>query len=137
VTLPDETGQPAAWAAPAVSASELLRLHRDQVIAYTTVPSPEEPGASQVAPLTRADLPPDVLRLVERYEAEHQDVELTPLRYVSLGPPGESAAAAADAALPAEGEVVSLAVTESIVDAERVEVRSRVLLAAVTRGTPS
>jgi hypothetical protein len=59
VTFPDTTGQPPGWTAPAVPASELLRLHRQQVIAYTTVPSPDEAGSSS-------------------------------LRYVSVGPPGES-----------------------------------------------
>jgi hypothetical protein len=141
MTFPDRTGQPPGWTAPAATASELLRLHRDQVVAYTTTTTtttytgepgaPTEGGEVSVTPLSRADLPPDVVRLLERYEAEHPDVRLTPLRYVSVGPPDESTAAAADAALPGERDLVSLAITESVVDAEEVEVRSRVLLAAL------
>jgi hypothetical protein len=136
MTFPDRTGEPPGWTAPVASASELLRLHRDQVVAYTTPyaserGAPAEAGESPVAPLGGDGLPPDIVRLVERYEAHHPDVRLTPLRYVSVGPPGESTAAAAEAALPGESDLVSLAVTESVVDAEGVEVRSRVLLAAL------
>lgn len=78
-------------------------------------------------------MPADIVRLIERYKAEHPGVRLIPLRYVSVGSPAESMAATIDAALPPDGDLVSLIVTETMVDAGRVEVRSRILLAGITR----
>jgi hypothetical protein len=134
MTFPDPSEGPSVWAAPAGPVADLIRIHRDQVLAYTTVPSPASEGAGPPGtPPGLVSLPADIVRLVERYEAEHPGVRLMPLRYVSVGSPSESTAVTLDAALPSDSDLVSLIVTETMVDAGRVEVRSRILLAGITR----
>jgi len=120
------------WSAPA---AELLQSHCQQIEAYTQpVDAPEDTPAAirataSSAPLTRADLPAAMRSLVERYEASHPGTHLEPLRYVSIGSPDPGAAATGD---PLDGDVVSLSITETIVDAHQIQVGSRVLIARRT-----
>ncbi len=117
------------WSAPA---AELLQSHCQQIESYA--PPDEdagEPAAAQratlaKAPLTRADLPAMLQALVERYEASHPATRLEPLRYVSTG---FSEAVEHTTGDPLDGDVVSLSVTETIVDAKQIQVWSRVLIA--------
>jgi hypothetical protein len=117
------------WSAPA---AELLESHCRQVEAYL----PAETGAEDQAaprraarPLSRDDLPPVVQALIDRYEANHRGTRLEPLRYVSTGLPESDAAASSD---DLAGDVVSLSVTETIVDADQIQVWTRVLIARRT-----
>jgi len=130
------------WSAPTGQAGEILRLHRAQVAVYTTEPSAAEGAEDEsgraaqrtqpVAPaLSRDDLPPEMRQLLENYEASHSGVTLTPVRYVSIGAPGQSAMPA-PGDLPPDAALVSLVLTQTIVDAEQIDVRSRVLLATRT-----
>lgn len=120
------------WSAPA---AELLQSHCQQIEAYAPQDSGAEPAAkrakSQKAALTRADLPAALQSLVERYEASHPGTRLQPLRYVSTG---VDPAVATDGD-PLDGDVVSLSVTETIVDAKQIHVWSRVLIARRTGGS--
>jgi hypothetical protein len=119
------------WSAPA---AELLQSHCQQIEAYAQpVVAPDETKAAiranASAPLARADLPAAMRSLIERYEAGHPGTHLEPLRYVSVGFPDPGVAATGDL----DGDVVSLSITETIVDADHIQVGSRVVIARRTR----
>jgi hypothetical protein len=132
MTTSEDADEQTGWSAPGASATDVLRLMRAQLAASSPVPTEDgAPGSdSTAAPLDRAALSPDVLTLMERWEAEHAGERLRPLRYVAAGPAAEQAAAVTPGDLPPPADLVGLAVTETVADAGRVEVRSRVLLAA-------
>lgn len=131
--MPD-TSTESTWSAPA---AELLQSQCRQIEAY----APPDDGAgepaaarrakSSKATLTREDLPAVLQSLVERYEASHPGTRLEPLRYVSTG----VEAAVATTGDPLDGDVVSLSVTETVVDAKQIHVWSRVLIARRTDGS--
>ena len=128
------------WVSASSQSHELLRLHRDQVAAYATKPAqPQEDSeptasASNMEPLNRECLPASMLQLIEKYEVGHPSAKLVPLRYISLGYPDEVAPSCA-AELPEDTALVSLVVTETVVDAQQIHVKTRVLLAARTTST--
>jgi hypothetical protein len=125
------------WNAPA---AELLQSHCRQVEAYALpVDAADEtpaairraaaPAPPATAPLTRADLPPEMQSLIARYEASHPGTHLEPLRYVSTGFPDAGTAGTGDLF---DGDVVSLSATETIIDADQIQVASRVIIARRT-----
>jgi hypothetical protein len=122
------------WSVSGDEAAELMRLHREQLRAFEDIPGEPEEGvraeARQPAELTLDDLPEDLRRLVGEYERSRPGVRLTPLRYITIGGPGGpgGAAVAGAAELPDDG-LVSFVVTQTIADAERVEVTSRIFVA--------
>jgi hypothetical protein len=119
------------WSVSGDEAAELMRLHREQLRAFEDIPRESEEGvraeARQPAELTLDDLPADLRRLVGEYERSRPGVRLTPLRYITIGGPGGAAVAGA-AELPDDG-LVSFVVTQTIADADRAEVTSRILVA--------
>ena len=117
------------WTAPA---AELLQSHCAQVAAYAAplAEADESPAVATKATapsrLTRTELPPVMVALIDRYEASHPGTTLEPLRYLTIGYPAGSDAGAGDAL---QGDVVSLSVTETVVDAAHIQVTSRILIA--------
>lgn len=130
MTSADRVDERTGWAEPMATSADLIRQHRDQVLAYTTGAAE---GGRKLPDLTRSSLPAPMANLVEQYEAGHPGVRLQPLRFVSAGPSGQDFAAAADVPIPPESELVSLSVTESSVDAGHVEARCHIMLAARIR----
>jgi hypothetical protein len=133
----NDTPSTSPWSAPA---AELLQSHCRQIEAYSQpVDAPEDTPAAirakaSKAPLTLADLPAVMRSLVERYEASHPGTRLEPLRYVSIGSADAGTATTDD---PLDGDVVSLSITEAIVDADQIQVESRSLIARRTAARPT
>lgn len=131
--MPD-TPTESTWSAPS---ADLLQSHCRQIEAYAAPddgagePAGARLAKSPKAALTREDLPAVLQSLVERYEGSHPGTRLEPLRYVSTGVD----AAVATTGDPLDGDVVSLSVTETIVDARQIQVWSRVLIARRTDGS--
>jgi hypothetical protein len=119
------------WSVSGDEAAELMRLHREQLLAFEDIPTEPEEGARAEArrprELTLDDLPEDIRELVGEYERSRPGVRLTPLRYITIGGPGGATVAGA-AELPDDG-LVSFVVTRTIADAERAEVTSRIFVA--------
>jgi hypothetical protein len=130
MTEPSSSQEPAApWSVSGDEAAELMRLHREQLLAFERVA--EEPEAARDAPdLSLDNIPEDLRALVAEYEQARPGVTLTPLRYITIGgTDGTSVVGAAE--LPDEG-VVSFVLTRTIADAARVDVSSRVFVAGTT-----
>lgn len=119
------------WSVSGDEAAELMRLHREQLLAFEHIPTEPEEGARaearQPRELTLGDLPEDLRELVGEYERSRPGVRLTPLRYITIGGP-DGATVAGAAELPDDG-LVSFVVTRTIADAERTEVTSRIFVA--------
>src|SRR5437764_10128951 len=79
------------WSVSGDEAAELMRLHREQLLAYEEIATEPEEGAQVEArrpqELILDELPEDVRELVERYEGSRPGVKLTPLRYIAIGGP--------------------------------------------------
>jgi hypothetical protein len=128
---PSASATSSSWHVSGDEAAELMRLHREQLLAYediaTEPPDEAEGEPSRPQELTHDDLADDVRALVADYEQARPDVRLTPLRYITIGSPdGTTVIGSAD--LPEDG-LVSLVVTRTIADAEHAEVTSRILVA--------
>jgi hypothetical protein len=123
----------AKWGASGDSARGLLQLFRQQLHGYAGVPAVSPEGAPLAeAPVPVAavdDLPAELRQLLQRYEQEHPSVRLEPVRYVSVGVPGEAGSLFSASDLPGEEELVVLVITETVACMSQVEVRSRMLLA--------
>ena len=121
------------WGASRDEAPSLFQLLRQQLLTYGGIPLVGNEGASQVEASSKMlavdDLPAELQRLVERYQKEHASVRLEPVRYASVGDPGEARGLFAAAELPENEELVMFVSTETIASMKRFEVRSRVLLA--------
>jgi hypothetical protein len=119
------------WGVSGAEAAELMRLHREQLLAFEDIPTEPEEGARaearQPRELTLEDLPEDLREHVGEYERSRPGVRLTPLRYIAIGGPG-GAAVVGTAELPDDG-LVTFVVTRTIADTERAEVTSRTLVA--------
>ncbi len=133
MTEPSSSPEPAApWSVSGDEAAELMRLHREQLLAFERVA--EEPEAARDAPdLSVDDIPEDLRALVSEYEQARPGVTLTPLRYITIGG-GEGPDVVGAAELPDEG-VVSFVLTRTVADGARVDVTSRVLVAGATPGS--
>lgn len=125
------------WIATGAPARELLRTYRDQLRGYAKAPS-QEPDEARLAdtdqrqpPLTLDDLSADICAMLSRYERSRPGVRLTPVRYVTIGG-DEAPAVMGSGDLPPDDRFVSLVITETVVDAERAVVRSRMLVAERT-----
>jgi len=130
MTEPSSSPDPAAsWSVSGDEAAELMRLHREQLLAFERIP--EEPETARDAPdLSLDDIPEDLRALVAEYEQARPGVTLTPLRYITIGGvDGGDVVGAAE--LPDEG-VVSFVLTCTVADAGRVDVTSRVFVAGAT-----
>lgn len=92
--------------------------------------SPDERAVRSAGPrLTIDELPSDIQELVRRYEASHPGVRLWLLQYLSISAEPDKRAAEGIDDLPDDDNLVTLAITETVVSAELVEVHSRVLIA--------
>jgi hypothetical protein len=120
-----EPAQP--WSVSGDEAGELMRLHRQQLIAFDrTAEDEKEVGAD----LSLDDIPEDLRALVAEYEKSRPGVTLRPLRYITIGgTAGPNVAGTAE--LPDEG-IVTFVFTRTIADGERADVTSRVLVAGTT-----
>jgi hypothetical protein len=140
---PREGGGTWKWRVDPGVAIEVLRRHRAAISMYGPV-TPLDTGddvggeaeehagadASPAATLTRSDLPPALLELVERWEAEMPGVHLVPLRLVRFDSSAEGLVRGnPQTALPPDDELVGLTVTETVVSADEVDVSGFVLLA--------
>jgi hypothetical protein len=121
-------------------AAELMRLHREQVRMYDDIRTePPEEGQKAVMresrELTIEEFDEDIRGLVARYESSHPGVRITPLRYVAIGGREEATVVGVDE-LPDE-RLVTFVVTETILDGERAEVTSRMLVARANDAQPA
>jgi hypothetical protein len=128
------------WQVTGEEARELMRLHREQLRSYDTVPAePPEKGAKakkyEPSELSLDDVDEDVRKLVAQYALSHPGVDIEPLRYITIG--GSEAATVVGAEELADERMVTFVVTETIADDERAEVRSRVLVARATASKSS
>ena len=132
------------WGARPGVAVEVLRSHRLILENYAAVPNDDDrpvrsSGSGRAAKtpkpavtLRRTDLPAAMLELVKRYEAQTPRVRLVPLRLVSTGP--QPASATSGDELPADdADLVSLSITETIVDHDNITATSLILLAGRTQ----
>jgi hypothetical protein len=142
MTVPGSTaGDGGSWPTSPMEARLLLRRQREQVLQYAEMPemlADDQAGAvrSGVEASGRGPLPalPERLqRLVDDYQRDHPAVRLVPRTYVGVDEGGSTVVGAAD--VPAEDQLVSLGITETVLDADAVRVRSHLLLAAAIPST--
>jgi hypothetical protein len=123
------------WSVSGDEAAELMRLHREQLLAYDDVSTeePEEGEKAEAPPpkLNPADVDEDLRELVARYQDSRPGVKLTPVRYITIGAP-DGTTVVGSAELPDTG-LVSLVITQTIVDTERADVTSRILVAKAAK----
>ena len=67
--------------------------------------------------------------LVDRYEQSHPGERVEPIRLLDVGAQGEALAPFTAAEFPSDDDMLILVLSETAASAERVEVRSRVLIA--------
>ena len=128
---PPARAEATPWQVTGEEARELMRLHREQLRSYDTVPSePPKKGTKakkiQPAELSLDDVEEDVRKLVTRYETSYPGVTIEPLRYLKVGGIEQATVVGAED-LPDEG-LVPFVVSETIADDERAEVTSRMLV---------
>lgn len=123
------------WSLSGEEARATVREYRAQLLRYTGIPAPPDAGLSLVnsdagaTRLSKDELPPELRRLVAEYERARPGVCLVPVRYVVVdGSEGVSVPPAPDE-LPDAEEMVSLSVTETLLSAEQVQVRTWLLIA--------
>ena len=130
-----------SWGLSGNDAREVLRQHREHLLRYATVPpmpTDEAPARAVEEPvLSIDDLPDQLQRLVHRYESDWPNVRLVPRGYIVTGPTGDVPAPIGLGDVPAVDELVSFAVTETVVSSDKVEVRSHLLVAARVLGSTS
>jgi hypothetical protein len=132
--MPKRTSPTSPWSVSGDEAAELIRLHREQLLAYdVSTEEPEEAKRAEAPPpkLSLADVDEDLRELVARYQDSRPGVKLTPLRYITIGGP-DGTTVAGSAELPDTG-LVSLVITQTIVDTERADVTSRILVAKAAK----
>jgi hypothetical protein len=128
-------GAPAPWEVSGDRALELFWLYRQQLRAHSdvtgTTPQKKARSATPAGKaLAAEDLPEELQRMVRHYERDHPGIRLEPLRYLTVGSPGEAKSSLAIEGLPSDNELIFLSVTETISVLERIAVRSLVLIAA-------
>lgn len=113
----------------------VLPLLRQQLRTYADLPA-AEPGSKRKARSSQAperttigDLPTEVKALVDRYEQSHPGERVEPIRLLDVGAQGEALAPFTAAEFPSDDDMLILVLSETAASAERVEVRSRVLIA--------
>jgi hypothetical protein len=121
------------WGASGGDARALLPLLRQQLRVYADLPSDKKgsklQARSSVAKTAVSDLPADMQELVGRYEQSHPGVRVEPVHLLDIGIPEEAMAQFTAAEIPKDDEILILVLTETAASAERVEVRSRILIA--------
>lgn len=114
----------------------MLRLHREHLENVGPLPidksAEERRGAAAPPALSVGDLSADIQGLVAQYESSHPGQHLTPLGLATTGA-DETPSWISPGDLPEDDQLVILANTDTAVDAERAEVRSRVLYARLTK----
>ena len=125
-----------SWGLSGDDAREALRQHREHLLRYANVPampaddspagadSREEPG------LSVDDLPEQLQRLVRSYERDWPEVRLVPRGYIATGPTGDALPSIGLGEVPADDELVSFAVTETVMSSKSVQVRTHLFIAA-------
>ena len=113
----------------------VLPLLREQLRTYADLPAAEQ-GSKRKTRSSRAaekaaigDLPAEVKALVDRYEQSHPGERVEPIRLLDIGGQGEALAPFTAAEFPSDEDMLILVLSETAASAERVEVRSRVLIA--------
>jgi len=76
-------------------------------------------------------LPTELQRMVKEYEHNHPGFRLEPCRCLIVGAGEHQQISSGTEDLPGEDDLVSLVITESILDATQVRVSSQILMAAV------
>jgi len=123
------------WGMSGDDARAALPLLRQQLSTYAQLPVAEQgskgkAGSSKKKEKTTiADLPAEVKELVDRYEQSHPGERVEPVRLLDVGAEGEAAAPFTVAEFPSDDDMLILVLSETAASAERVEVRSRVLIA--------
>ncbi|MFT3923785.1 MAG: hypothetical protein QM778_14730 [Myxococcales bacterium] len=121
-----------AWEGSGDRARQIMREYRGLLIGYSPVPDLEERTSEErtrgkaKAPAV-ADLPAEIRQLFDRFEREHPR-KVEPIAYITAGGSDGERSVSQFAELPPEDELVILALTETVASADRVEVRSQVLL---------
>lgn len=143
MSQPEPTATPHPWSIAGDSARMLLRLHREQMLRYSDVPTlpardaQNNRGDTLTPPresrgeLSLATVPVGLQRMVQEYERDHPGVRLAPRRFLVVGDGEHVQVGSETADLPGEDELVSLVITETALDAVRVRVRSQLLIAAL------
>jgi hypothetical protein len=137
---PPSPSEASPWQVSGDEARELMRLHREQLRAYDSVPDePPEEGVTakkaERAELSLDDVGEDVRKLVAQYELSHPGVDIEALRYITVG--GSEDAIVVGVEELSDEELVTFVVTETIADDERAEVTSRMLVARATASKSS
>ena len=140
MTEPPSPTEANPWQVTGEEARELMRLHREQLRTYDTVPAePPKKGAKakkhKPPELSLDDVDEDVRKLVAQYELSHPGVGIEPLRYITVG--GSEEATVVGAEELADEGLVTFVVTETIADDERAEVTSRMFVARATASKSS
>ena len=99
------------------AALESLRAVRQQVSTFAGEPFLEN------------DLPAAIQDLLDQYRAEHPGASIVPVRWIATSPAGQTTRGEGD--LPGLGEMLTLAVTATVIEAGRAQVHSDVLLLAI------
>lgn len=125
---------PSAWSMSGEAATEQLRRHRHQLRAYAAIPTDPDAGQQEAAlrsapRLTLEELPGDIQELVRRYESAQPGVRLRLLQYLTITAEPDERAAEGIEELPDDDSLVTLVITETMLGADVVEVRSRMLIA--------
>jgi hypothetical protein len=129
------------WDVSGNRARAMLQLYRQQMQAFAQIANPDGKGTAATrspvppaAKLSIAELPPDLHRLLKRYEQAHPGVGVEPVSYLALGAPGDTVTEFNASDLPPDDDLIVLAVTETVASVKQVEVRSHVLVARQRAG---
>ena len=131
---PPASPMPSSWQVSEEELAQLLSLHREQLLLYDELPTEPDEGAKAEAKPPKLNLDgveQYVRELVAQYEGSRPGVKLKPLRYITVGGP-DGTTVAGTAELPDSG-LVTLVVTQTILDSERAEVSSRILVASACK----
>jgi hypothetical protein len=97
-----------------------------QLAFYEAAPRDADRGDA----IDRDSLPMEVVRVLDAYEQAHPGIRLRPTRLVQFDGRNPSTHRSTSAPLPGLDELVTLSVTESVVTAEALTVRSWIVFAA-------
>jgi hypothetical protein len=129
---PYESDTRMAWEGPGDRARQFIREYRDVLRGYAAVPDTAEENTltarTPLKALAASDLSVDMRHLLERYKREHPGTVVHPVAYLTVAAPAATRSVFGFADLPPEEDLVILALTETVASADRVEVRSQVLL---------
>lgn len=122
------------WGMSGDDARAVLPLLRQQLSTYADLPVAERGSkgtarTSKKKKTTIGDLPAEVKELVDRYEQSHPGERVEPVRLLDINAQGEAPAPFTAAEFPDDDDMLILVLSETAASAERVEVRSRVLIA--------